>query len=268
MDYKNICFKVQKIAKQTGQFIQDEKHKLSEQDVETKSTASFVTYVDKNAEMQIVKALKELIPEAGFITEEGTASSTNENFKWVIDPLDGTTNYIHGISPYSVSIALLESEEVVMGVVYEIQGDELFYAWKGSPAYANGKEIQVSKNEEHNQTLIATGFPYYDFENLDPYIGALRFLMNNTRGVRRLGSAAVDLAYVAAGRFDAFYEQALSAWDVAAGAFLVKQAGGVISDFNGKDNWLFGKQIIATNKNYYPKFYPEINKHMGGVVTK
>ncbi|NOY96152.1 MAG: inositol monophosphatase [Chlorobi bacterium] len=263
MDYQGICFSVKEIARRAGGFIREERKKLSKEDVETKSPASFVTYVDKTSEKDIVSALKKLLPEAGFITEEGTASYSGEKYKWVIDPLDGTTNYIHGITPYSVSIALMEEDEIVLGVVYEIGLDEIFYAWKGSPAYLNGKEIKVSNSSMHEQCLIATGFPYYAFDRIDGYIEVLRFLMKNTRGLRRLGSAAVDLAYVASGRFDAFYEHALHSWDIAAGAFLIQQAGGKITDFSGGGNWLFGGQLVAGNENYFNKFLDVIKKHLG-----
>jgi myo-inositol-1(or 4)-monophosphatase len=263
MDYKEICFKVQDIARSAGKFIRDERLKLSAKDVETKSTASFVTYVDKISEKNIVAALRNLIPDSGFITEEGTAFFSNERYKWIIDPLDGTTNYIHGITPHSVSIALMEEDEIVVGVVYEIGLDEMFYAWKGSRAFLNDSVIKVSESSKHEDTLIATGFPYYDFEKIEKYIEVLRFLMRHTRGLRRMGSAAVDLAYVAAGRFDGFYEHALHSWDVAAGVLIVKQAGGKVTDFNGGNNWLFGGEIIAANKNYYNEFYKIVNLHLG-----
>ncbi|VAW19583.1 Inositol-1-monophosphatase [hydrothermal vent metagenome] len=263
MDYQGICFSVKEIARRAGDFIREERKKLSEEDVETKSPASFVTYVDKTSEKDIVSALKKLLPEAGFITEEGTASYSGEKYKWVIDPLDGTTNYIHGITPYSVSIALMEGNEIVLGVVYEIGLDEIFYAWKGSPAYLNGKEIKVSGASMHEQCLIATGFPYYAFDRIDGYIEVLRFLMKNTRGLRRLGSAAVDLAYVASGRFDAFYEHALHSWDIAAGVFIIQQAGGRIADFSGGKNWLFGGELVAANEKYFNKFLGVIKEHLG-----
>jgi len=263
MNYKKICFDVREIARSAGSFIQNERSRLSEKDVKTKSTASFVTYVDKTSEQYIVEQLRKILPEAGFITEEGTASSHEESLRWIIDPLDGTTNYIHGIMPYSVSIALMEGKEPVAGVVYEITLDEMFYAWKGSRAYLNETKIAVSESSRHEDTLIATGFPYYDFERIEDYIEVLRFLMKHTRGLRRMGSAAADLAYVAAGRFSAFYEHALHAWDVAAGALIVKQAGGIVTDFNGGENWLFGGEIIATNKNYFHEFYKIVNHHLG-----
>ena len=263
MDYQELCFRVQEIAKKAGQFIREEREKISSDDVELKSVASLVTYVDKNAEKQIVDALSQLIPGSGFVAEEGTATSKGEKFMWFVDPLDGTTNYIHGVPPYSVSIGLSENDSLVLGVVYDVAHDELFYAWKGSPAFANGKEIKVATAKKSEDTLIATGFPYYDFEKTELYIEALKELMKSTRGIRRLGSAAIDICYVAAGRFDAFYEHALHAWDVAAGVFILQQAGGKTTDFNGGNNWLFGGEIIASSKNYFPEFYRIINSHLG-----
>jgi len=263
MDYKNLCFQVQEIARETGSFIREEGVKITTADIEFKGITSLVTYVDKTAEARIVAAVKKLIPDAGFVAEEGTAGSNNEKFTWIIDPLDGTTNFIHGIAPHSVSIALKEDDKIVLGVVYEVKSDEMFYAWKDSPAYLNGKEIKVSVNSKEEHALIATGFPYYDFDRVEDYIAAMRHLMKNTRGLRRLGSAAVDLAYVAAGRFDAFYEHALHAWDVAAGVFIVQRAGGKVTDFNGRENWLFGGELIAASGNYFNEFYSVINRHLG-----
>ncbi|HSO88548.1 MAG TPA: inositol monophosphatase family protein [Draconibacterium sp.] len=263
MDYKNLCFQVQEIARETGSFIREEGKKITDSDIKFKGITSLVTYVDKTAEARIVDALKKLIPHSGFVAEEGTAGSNNEKYTWIIDPLDGTTNFIHGIAPHSVSIALKENDKIVLGVVYEVKLDEMFYAWKDSTAYLNGQEIKVSTNSKSENALIATGFPYYDFDRVDDYIAAMKILMKNTRGLRRLGSAAVDLAYVAAGRFDAFYEHALHAWDVAAGAFIIQQSGGKVTDFNGGENWLFGGEIIAASNNYFDEFYQIIHRHLG-----
>ncbi|HNQ37107.1 MAG TPA: inositol monophosphatase family protein [Prolixibacteraceae bacterium] len=263
MDYRSIADQMEKVAREAGRFIVEERRKLTRDDVETKSQASFVTYVDKSAEQRIVERLRMLLPDAGFVTEEGTAGASGENLQWIIDPLDGTTNYIHGLYPCSVSIGLLEGEEVVAGVVYELGHDEMFKAWKGSPAFLNGREIKVATSVYSVDTLIGTGFPYYDFDRIDSYIAALKELMRTTRGLRRMGSAAVDLCYVAAGRFDAFFEHALHAWDVAAGAFILRQAGGKVSDFNGGTNWLFGGEIIAASNAYYPEFFAIIHQHLG-----
>jgi myo-inositol-1(or 4)-monophosphatase len=221
-----------------------------------------VTYVDKTAESRIVAALREILPNSGFIAEEGTAGANGEKYRWVIDPLDGTTNYIHGISPYAVSIALMEDEEIVMGVIYEISLDEMFYAWKDSSAYLNGKKIQVSKAATTSEALIGTGFPYYDFSMLDKYMEAMNYFMRKSHGMRRLGSAAADMAYVAAGRFEAFYEHALHPWDVAAGIIILNQAGGRVCDFNGGVNYLFGGEMIACNTNYFDEFYGIVHKYM------
>lgn len=263
MIYKDLCTCVQEIAFTAGRFISEQRLSLSHTDVETKSKSSLVTYVDTTSEKMIVDALKALLPKAGFYTEEGTAGNKGEPMIWIIDPLDGTTNYIHGINPCSVSIALVENGIPVMGVVYEIGLNEMFYAWKDGPAFLNGKEIQVSTASRSEDALIGTGFPYYDFDRLEDYIDVLRHLMKTTRGLRRLGSAAVDLSYVAAGRFDAFFEHALHAWDVASGAFILKQAGGKVSDFNGGNNWLFGGEIIAASQNYFPEFYEIIHNKLG-----
>ena len=157
----------------------------------------------------------------------------------------------------------MEEEELVMGVVYEIASDEMFYAWKGSPAYVNGKILKPATAKKSEDTLIGTGFPYYNFEKSEAYINAFREIMKSTRGIRRLGSAAVDLCYVAAGRFDAFFEHALHAWDIAAGVFILKQAGGKVTDFNGGENWLFGGEMIAASENYFPEFFKIINKYLG-----
>lgn len=262
MNLEILCTKVQWLAREVGRFIYDERLKFSASDIIHKGKSDMVTYVDKTAESRIVEALREFLPNSGFIAEEGTAGDNGEKYRWVIDPLDGTTNYIHGISPYAVSIALMEDEEVVMGVIYEISLDEMFYAWKDGSAYMNGREIHVSKAAVTSEALIATGFPYYDFSMLEKYMEAMNYFMRNSHGMRRLGSAAADMAYVAAGRFESFYEYALHPWDVAAGIIILKQAGGRVCDFNGGENYLFGGEMIACNANYFEEFYGIVHKHL------
>jgi myo-inositol-1(or 4)-monophosphatase len=263
MDLQTICTQIGGIAKQAGQFIREERSKITTEDIELKGKASLVTYVDKNTEKMIVEQLRKLLPEAGFITEEGTAGENGETYHWVIDPLDGTTNFIHGIFPHSVSIGLTKDHEPVAGVVYEVGQDELFSAWKGGGAWLNGSRITVSKSSRHEDTLLATGFPYYNFEIMGRYLRLLEFFMTETRGMRRMGSAVVDLAYVACGRFDGFFEHALHAWDIAAGIILVKEAGGIVSDFKGGDQYLFGREIVAANRNYFPAFFKKVNELLG-----
>lgn len=258
-NFEEICKKTIEIAKETGKFIREERQKLKNSQIEVKGIHNFVTYVDKTAEKLIVENLLNLIPEAGFIVEEETISKKGEIYNWIIDPLDGTTNYIHGLSPFAISIGLQENDIIILGVIYEISLDECFYAWKGSKAYLNGKEISVTQTSKVKDSLIATGFPYYDYQLLDKFVVSLRYFMENSHGLRRIGSAATDLAYVACGRFEAFYEYSLNPWDVAAGAFLVQQAGGKVSDFQGENNYLFGKEIIASNANVYAEFFEIVN---------
>lgn len=259
MNLEKLCTEVQNITRQVGAFITSEQAKFSLDRVEIKGKSNFVSYVDKTSEEMIVKALSELLPGSGFITEEGTAGSNEEVYKWIIDPLDGTTNFIHGVPPYAISIALTEGDEIVLGVVYEITHDECFYAWKGSKAYLNGNEIKVSIASETKDSLIATGFPYYNFEKIRPYINTMHYFMQNSHGLRRLGSAATDMAYLAAGRFEAFWEHGLHPWDVAAGTIIIRQAGGVVSDFKGGNNFLFNHELIACNKAYYEEFFGIVN---------
>jgi myo-inositol-1(or 4)-monophosphatase len=265
MDYGKYCESVTGIAKGAGSFIRERLHQVAWNSVEKKGKQNFVTVVDKGAEEQIVRSLETLLPEAGFITEEGTSTKTGIRYTWVIDPLDGTTNFIHGTLPVAVSIALLEDNEPVIGVVYEIFMDECFYAWKGSKAYLNGKEIAVSLTDKVNDALIATGFPYHNFDRIDPYMQSLTYFFTNTHGVRRLGSAATDLAYVACGRYDAFYEYNLSPWDVAAGAMILKQAGGRASDFKGNANFLFSREIVASNFLIYAEFLENVGRFMNSM---
>lgn len=262
MNLEKICEQVVDISRVTGKFIKDELKTFSQQHIEIKGIHNFVSYVDKTAEEKIVSALTKILPNAGFIAEEGTGKPLKNGLNWVIDPLDGTTNYIHGLPPFAISIALLEDEKVIIGVVYEISLDECFWAYTGSGAFFNGEKINVSNIGTVNESLIATGFPYYDYDRMEPLLKSIEYFMRNSHGLRRLGSAATDLAYVACGRFEAFYEYGLQSWDVAAGALIVQEAGGKISDFNGEKNYIFGKEIIASNSNVYKEFQSVVKNYM------
>jgi len=248
MNLLELCQSVIAITKKTGTFIRTEGQSFDASKIEHKGLNDLVSYVDKTAEEQLVASLKEILPEAGFITEEGTAQEKHEVYNWIIDPLDGTTNFIHGLPVFCISIALLEHNEPILGVVYEINQDECFYATKGGGTFLNGNSLQVSKIEKLQDSLICTGYPYTDFGLLQDYLQLLGAFMGKSHGVRRLGSAAADLAYVAAGRFEGFFEYNLKPWDVAAGVLLVQEAGGRVSLFNGTaDNPVFGKETLATN---------------------
>ena len=247
MDLEILCEKVREICSETATFIQSEAGKIKVEEVALKGVNDFVTEIDKGSERRIVKSLQALIPDCGFITEEQTLHIPDRNYEWIIDPLDGTTNFIHGVPLYCISIALRHHGEIVLGVVLEVNLGECFYTWKGAPSYLNGNVIKVSPQPLLKESLIATGFPNRDYSRMKPYMALLDDLMFNCHGLRRLGSAAADLAYVACGRFEAFYEYYLAPWDVAAGVLLVQNAGGCITDFSGGNEYLFGQEIIASN---------------------
>ncbi|MEO6304267.1 MAG: inositol monophosphatase family protein, partial [Bacteroidia bacterium] len=177
-----------------------------------------------------------------------------KEYNWIVDPLDGTTNFVHGIPCYAVSIALEHKGEIILGVVLEVSRNECFYAVRNGGAFLNEKPIRVSENKQLKDCLIATGFPIYNFERIDPYIRTLEHFMRTTHGVRRIGAAAADLCYLACGRVDGFFEYNLNSWDVAAGALIVKEAGGKVTDFKNGADWLFGKEAIASNLHVFDAF--------------
>ena len=254
------------IAREAGSYINKERASFSLEKVERKHAHDYVSYVDKGSEQMIVKALRELLPEAGFITEEGSAGHTDEQYVWVVDPLDGTTNFIHGFAPYAVSIALCKGREIVVGVVYEIVSDECFYAWKGGGAWMDvrGKKDDefATPHSDHgqrrrerlhvgtsviNDALLCLQLPY----NSDAYKPVITRLINrfygNVGSIRMLGSAAIALCYVAAGRLDAYAERYIGQWDYMAGALIVMEAGGRVTNYAGEDYFMEGDSVIATN---------------------
>jgi myo-inositol-1(or 4)-monophosphatase len=254
-----IFKETEKLVERSADFIQNQLGNVKNQQIETKSLNSLVSYVDKKAEEMLVEGCMKILPEAGFITEEETIEkSADKEWLWIIDPLDGTTNFLHSLPFFSISVALQHRGKTVMGLVCEVNRRELFYAIKNEGAFLNGKKISCSSTEKLTDSLLATGFPYYDFGRREAYLKLLGELMPKSRGIRRLGSAALDLAYTACGRFDAFFEYSLAPWDVAAGAFIVEEAGGIVTDFTGGDNYLYGKEIIATNRG--------INKEMSELL--
>jgi len=262
MNFEEICSKVVSLARSTGDFIRQQRRQFSFDKVETKGHNDFVSYVDKQTEIRLVQGLKDILPDAGFLAEEGSGTYKPGGLNWVIDPLDGTTNFIHGLPPYAISIALMDNETLCLGVVYEVERDECFYSWGDDKAWLDGNEIRVSSIATVENSLIATGFPYYNYERIEPFFKTMEHFMRGSHGLRRLGSAATDLAYVACGRFEAFYEYSLSPWDVAAGAFIVEQAGGKVSDFKGENNYIFGKEIVAANAGVFQEFLSVVSGYM------
>ncbi len=257
---KDLCFQACEIVKNAGAFIKKELGKVKSDQIITKDLNSLVSYVDQETEKILVTDLKKILPNAGFLTEEETVKQEDKALRWIIDPLDGTTNFLHQIPFFSISVALELNKELVLGIVYEVNNEECFYAWRGGGAWLNQKSIQVKDNLNFADAIIATGFPYYDFTNTDAYLSVLKECITSTRGVRRFGSAALDLAYTACGRFDSFYEITLNAWDVAAGIVLVKEAGGLVNDFKGKDNYLFGMEILASSPSIHNKMLSIIDQ--------
>jgi len=245
---------------EVGEFIRKESDNFSRSDIEHKGFNDLVSYVDKTAEKLLVEGCSKILPKAGFIAEEGTSSKKGDQYNWIIDPLDGTTNFTHGLPVYAISIALADGDDIILGIVYEINRDECFYAIQGEKSFMNEKEIAVSPVNTIKSGLLATGFPYYDFDEMQKYLAILNEFMQNTHGLRRMGSAAVDLAYVACGRFEGFFEYNLNAWDVAAGAFIVQQAGGKVSDFKGENNYIFGREILAAGSSHH-EMLDVIQKH-------
>lgn len=258
---KVLTQKVISASKEAGAFLIQEITKIKTKDIEEKGLHDLVTYVDKTTERMLIYSLHDILPEAGFIAEEGTSDKLGEDYNWIIDPLDGTTNYIHGVPLYSVSLALKHHDEIVLGVIYEPNLDECFYSWKGGDSYLNGKVISVSDAQTIDKSLFATGFPYYDYSLMKEYLSFFEYLMRNSRGLRRLGTAAMDLAYVACGRYDGFYEYGLKSWDVAAGTIIVQNAGGVNMDFGGGNDFVFGKEIVSVNANISKEFLKQVKLH-------
>ncbi len=248
MKYKNELETAKKAARSASQIIREYEQKTS-LNVRLKGKNDLVTDADIRSEKKIIEIIRSAFPQDQILAEESEVKqSLPEGRIWIIDPIDGTTNFTHAFPVYCISIALWVDKEPKVGLVYEVANDELFTAVKGEGAFLNGKQIYISQNEDPSSSLIGTGFPYSNLNLVDNYLKLFKRMMEKTHGVRRPGSAAWDLCNVACGRFEGFYEYGLSPWDVAAGTLIIKEAGGVICDWEGSDNWLFGKRIIAGNK--------------------
>lgn len=257
MDLKIITEQVKALAIEVGAFIRQQREEFDVDRVVMKASHDYVSYVDKEAEARIVAGLKKIMPEAGFVTEEGTSVDSRDEraimeagkeYCWVVDPLDGTTNFIHGMAPYCVCIALRDANEVLLGAVYEVVNDELFWACKGMGAYCNDKPIKVSGTQTLNQSLVVLGLPY-DVDRCNGFYRTLSGeLYGNVASIRNLGSAEAELCYVACGRIDAYVEPCIYPWDVAAGGVIIREAGGKVSDYSGEDMlWEQGREVLATN---------------------
>ncbi len=259
---EHLCRQVLPIVEQTAVFIRGELGKVQQSAIEEKALNSLVSYVDQEAEQSLVKGLSTLLPEAVYLTEEATTEQALGDWRWIIDPLDGTTNFLFQLPHFAVSVALEHKGEAVVGVVYDVMRSECFYAWAGGGAWLNGQQIYCRANDQLADSLLATGFPYYDYERMTGYLEAFAFLMQNTRGIRRWGAAALDLAFTACGRFDGFFEYSLNAWDIAAGILLVREAGGVVTDFQGENRSLANGEIVAASSSIHSDLLAIVQKSM------
>ncbi|MER3524929.1 MAG: inositol monophosphatase [Ignavibacteria bacterium] len=234
-------------AKEAGKFLKYSVGKVKNIEMKQGEERNLVSEIDKASEERIITIIRRHFPTHAILAEESGASATSADYTWVIDPLDGTTNYLHGVPIFCVTIAIEYKGELIAGVVYDPNLDELFTAEKGSGAYLNGRRLNVSSTSKLINSLLVTGFPYDIAQNPENAIGHFVNFLVEAQGIRRLGSAALDLSYVAAGRFDGFWEVNLNPWDMAAGLLFVREAGGRVTDFAGAESTIYKKQVLASN---------------------
>lgn len=248
-------------AREAGKVIIQHFDRLDALTVTTKARNDFVSEVDRNAEQAIINTIHHAYPDHAILAEESGVQHGNE-FEWVIDPLDGTTNFLHGFPQFAVSIALRHKGKLTQAVIYDPVSQELYTASRGEGAMLNNRRLRVSKAKGLEGALLGTGFPFKQQRHLDMYLETFKALFPNTSGIRRPGSAALDLAYVAAGRLDGFWELGLSEWDMAAGALLIKEAGGMVGDFSGGENYLNKGHIVAGNPRVFKAMLSTIRPHL------
>ena len=258
-------------ARAAGNIIARHYDRRDELTIDRKGRHDYVSEVDRQAEQEIIKVLRRTYPDHAIYAEESGPDSAElgkPEFQWVIDPLDGTTNFLHGFPQFAVSIALLHRGRPEHAVVYDPISQDLFTASRGDGAQLNNKRIRVSTMKGLENALLATGFPYNDYTHLDAYLGMLKDLIGETAGIRRPGSAALDLAWVAAGRVDGFWEIGLNPWDLAAGALLVQEAGGFVGDLTGGENYLKSGNIVAAAPKVYGEMLQRIDPHLTPLLRK
>lgn len=250
-----------KAARRAAAIINRAALQLERLTIEAKAFNDFVTEVDRAAEEAIIETIREVYPEHAILAEESGALA-GEGFEWIIDPLDGTTNFIHGVPQYAISIAVRKDGILEHAVVFDPVRNELFAASRGGGAYLNERRIRVSRTVKLHQALIGTGFPFREFRHIDTYLAIFRDLAQKTAGIRRPGAAALDLAYVAAGRFDGFWEFGLKPWDMAAGALLILEAGGLVSDLSGEGGFLESGNVVAGTPKVFVPLLGLVREHL------
>jgi len=250
-----------KAARRAGSIITRASEDIGSLTINDKGFNDFVSEVDLASEKEIIRVLKTAYPNHAFLGEESGLTHQADNI-WIIDPLDGTTNFLHGFPQYCISIALEQKGEITQAVIYDPNRNDLFTATKGQGAYLNQRRIRVSNKSKLKDSLLGTGFPFRDFQHLPVYLKIFEEVVRGTSGIRRPGSAALDLAYVAAGWFDGFFEINLSKWDIAAGGLLVTEAGGIVSDFSEKEGWIESGNIVATTPKIYEPLIKIIQSHI------
>jgi len=250
-----------KAARTAGAFILENLGKISNDDIDIKQRSDFVTYVDRESEQLIINTIKDVFPGHHFLAEESLKDADGHEYRWIIDPLDGTTNFIHSYPAFCVSIALEHKNEIILGVIFDPQKNELFTAEKGTGAFLNNCPISISATADMSSSLVTTGFPFKRKELLDNYLKLFKNILCRVSDIRRAGSAALDLAHLACGRCEAFFEIGLSPWDIAAGILLIKEAGGIVTDFGGGTDYMTTGNIVAGA----PAVHPEILKEVKGV---
>jgi myo-inositol-1(or 4)-monophosphatase len=251
-----------------GEFIIKNLGKISKDDVDMKQASDYVTRVDKESEQLILTTIKKKYPNHHFLAEESINKAETGEYLWIIDPLDGTTNYIHGYPAFSVSIALEHNKGIILGVIFDPLKDEIFTAEKGKGSFLNGNPVKVSAVNNLENSLITTGFPFRRKNLIDPYLKLFKNLFNKVSDIRRAGSAALDLAHLACGRCDGFFEIGLSPWDIAAGNILIKETGGVITDLGGGPDYMSTGNIVAANPDLHEKILKEVKDVFGGIINK
>ncbi|MEC5396829.1 inositol monophosphatase family protein [Uliginosibacterium sp. H1] len=251
-----------KAARRAGTIINRAALDIDLLEVRAKQQNDFVTEVDRAAEEAIIEVIREAYPDHAILAEESGEDGQSE-FQWIIDPLDGTTNFIHGMPQYAVSIALAQKGVLQQAVIYDTSRNELFTATRGRGAFLNDRRIRVSKRARMNEALLGTGFPFKQLQHVDAYLGMFRELTEKTAGLRRPGAASLDLAYVACGRFDGFFEIGLSPWDMAAGALLISEAGGLVSDFGGEADYLKTGNLVAGSPKIFAPLLQIVQAHKG-----